>query len=62
MDSQITLKQAQERVDQWIQDYGVRYFDNLTNLGILVEEVGELARLLTRIHGEQSFKKNESSR
>lgn len=54
---EITLKQAQEKVDQWIKTIGVRYFNELTNLGILMEEVGELSRLMVRIYGEQSFKK-----
>ena len=54
----ITLKQSQEKVDQWIKTVGVRYFNELTNLGILMEEVGELSRLMVRIYGEQSFKKS----
>ena len=54
---EITLNQAQEKVDQWIKTVGVRYFNELTNLGILMEEVGELSRLMVRIYGEQSFKK-----
>ena len=53
----ITLKQAQNKVDEWIKTIGVRYFNELTNLGILMEEVGELSRLMVRIYGEQSFKK-----
>lgn len=52
----ITLPEAQEAVDQWIKSIGVRYFNELTNLGILMEEVGELSRLMVRIYGEQSFK------
>ncbi len=55
----ITLQQAQEQVDQWIQTVGVRYFNELTNLGILMEEVGELSRLMVRKYGEQSFKKSD---
>ena len=51
------ISEAQQIVDQWIKTYGVRYFDNLTNMAILTEEVGEVARLMARIHGEQSFKK-----
>ncbi len=51
------IKDYQKRVDEWIQEYGVRYFDEKTNGLILMEEVGELARLLARIYGEQSFKK-----
>ena len=54
-------KQAQQKVDSWIKEFGVRYFDNLTNLGILMEEVGELSRIMTRIHGEQSFKKSDQN-
>ena len=53
------LKQLQADVDQWIMQMGVRYFQPLTNLGILTEEVGELARILVRTHGEQSLKKEE---
>lgn len=59
--NQISIKQAQQKVDNWIQEFGVRYFDNLTNLGILMEEVGELSRIMTRIHGEQSFKKSDQN-
>ena len=55
----ITIKQAQERVDEWIKTVGVRYFNELTNLGILMEEVGELSRLMVRIYGEQSFKETD---
>jgi NTP pyrophosphatase (non-canonical NTP hydrolase) len=61
MSEQITIKEAQERVDQWIKTVGVRYFGELTNLGILMEEVGELSRLMVRIYGEQSFKENEKN-
>ena len=56
----ITLAEAQTRVDAWIRTIGVRYFSELTNLGILQEECGELARLVVRMYGEQSFKKNEA--
>jgi NTP pyrophosphatase (non-canonical NTP hydrolase) len=52
----MTIKQSQEKVDQWMKTVGVRYFNELTNLGILMEEVGELSRLMVRIYGEQSFK------
>lgn len=58
----ITLKQAQEKVDQWIKTIGVRYFSELTNLGILMEEVGELSRLLVRKFGEQSFKESDKGK
>lgn len=56
---EITLKMAQEKVDTWIQTLGVRYFSELTNLAQLVEEVGELARILSRTYGEQSFKASD---
>jgi NTP pyrophosphatase (non-canonical NTP hydrolase) len=56
----MTIEQAQQQVDQWIKTVGVRYFSELTNLAILTEEVGELARILARTYGDQSFKKGES--
>ncbi len=55
----ITLCEVQRQVDEWIKTYGVRYFSELTNLAILTEEVGELARLMARIYGDQSFKKSD---
>ena len=55
----MTIKEAQERVDAWIKEYGVRYFDELTNMAILTEEVGEVARIMARRYGEQSFKEGE---
>jgi NTP pyrophosphatase (non-canonical NTP hydrolase) len=55
----MTLQEAQETVDQWIKEVGVRYFNELTNTAILMEEVGEMSRLMARIYGEQSFKKSE---
>ncbi|MEP7317872.1 MAG: nucleotide pyrophosphohydrolase [Panacibacter sp.] len=55
----ITLRDAQQQVDGWIKTVGVRYFNELTNLGILMEEVGELSRLMVRIYGEQSFKESD---
>ena len=58
----ITLKDAQEQVDQWIKTVGVRYFNELTNLGILMEEVGELSRLMVRTYGEQSFKETDKGK
>jgi NTP pyrophosphatase (non-canonical NTP hydrolase) len=58
----ITLAQAQANVDQWIKTVGVRYFNELTNLGILMEEVGELSRLMVRQYGEQSFKESDKNR
>ena len=56
----MTIKEAQERVDAWIREYGVRYFSELTNMAVLTEEVGELARIMSRKYGDQSFKAGES--
>lgn len=56
----LTLEDAQKEVDQWIKTIGVRYFSELTNMAILTEEVGELARIMARTFGDQSFKKDES--
>lgn len=53
------IKELQSRVDEWIREYGVRYFGELTNMAILTEEVGELARVIARKYGEQSFKQGE---
>lgn len=58
----ITLAEAQQLVDNWITTVGVRYFNELTNLGILMEEVGELSRLMVRTFGEQSFKESDKNR
>ena len=55
----MTLEQAQQIVDQWIKKYGVRYFSELTNMAVLTEEVGELARVIARKYGDQSFKAGE---
>jgi NTP pyrophosphatase (non-canonical NTP hydrolase) len=55
----ITLTQAQQKVDEWIGSMGVRYFDELTNMAILTEEVGEVARIIARQYGEQSFKESD---
>lgn len=55
----ITINQAQKMVDAWIKEYGVRYFSELTNMACLTEEVGELARIMARKYGDQSFKKGE---
>ena len=55
----ITLKEAQRQVDEWIRTYGVRYFSELTNMACLTEEVGELARVMARKYGDQSFKNGE---
>ena len=59
---EITLAEAQEKVDQWIKTVGVRYFNELTNMTILMEEVGELARLMARTYGEQSFKESDKGK
>ncbi len=55
----MTIRQAQERIDKWIKQYGVRYFNELTNMALLTEEVGELARIIARVYGEQSAKPGE---
>jgi NTP pyrophosphatase (non-canonical NTP hydrolase) len=55
----ITIQEAQKKVDEWIKTYGKRYFNELTNMTILTEEVGELARIIARTYGEQSFKEND---
>ncbi|MGL5562385.1 MAG: nucleotide pyrophosphohydrolase [Tannerellaceae bacterium] len=60
--SDITIKEAQQQVDHWIKTYGVRYFNELTNMAILTEEVGELARLVSRKYGEQSFKESDKNK
>src|SRR5438045_4572934 len=57
---QLTITEAQDKVDEWIKTVGVKYFSELTNLGILMEEVGELSRLMVRIYGEQSFKESDT--
>ncbi len=59
---ELTLKEAQAKVHEWITTTGVRYFSELTNLGILMEEVGELSRLMVRIYGEQSFKESDKNK
>ena len=56
---QMTIKEAQNNVDSWINEYGVRYFSELTNMTVLTEEVGELARVMARKYGDQSFKEGE---
>ena len=55
----MTQEEAQKQVDQWIKTYGVRYFSELTNMAVLTEEVGELARIMARTYGDQSFKEGE---
>ena len=58
----MTIKEAQTAVDEWIKTYGVRYFNELTNMVLLTEEVGELARIIARTYGEQSFKESDKNR
>jgi len=58
----MTLQEAQREVDQWIKTTGVRYFSELTNMAILTEEVGEVARLISRIYGDQSFKETDNKK
>lgn len=57
----MTIKEAQEIVDNWIKTIGVRYFNELTNTALLMEEVGEVARIMARVYGEQSFKESDNS-
>ena len=57
----MTLEEAQKTVDTWIKTYGVRYFSELTNMAVLTEEVGELARIMARTYGDQSFKAGEKT-
>ena len=57
----ITIKELQKKVDDWIKEYGVRYFNELTNMACLTEEVGEMARIIARKYGEQSFKEGEKA-
>ena len=57
----MTLEEAQKTVDDWIKTYGVRYFSELTNMAVLTEEVGELARIMARKYGDQSFKAGENT-
>ena len=58
----MTIKEAQQQVDEWIKTTGVRYFSELTNMAILTEEVGEVARLMSRIYGDQSFKESDKGK
>jgi NTP pyrophosphatase (non-canonical NTP hydrolase) len=62
MKEAITLKESQKIVDKWIKKYGVRYFNELTNMAVLTEEVGEVARIISRTYGEQSSKKTDLKR
>jgi len=57
----MTIEEAQKQVDEWIKSHGVRYFNELTNMTILTEEVGELARIMARTYGEQSFKESDKN-
>lgn len=59
MNKPLTINEAQQQVDEWIKTYGVRYFSELTNMAILTEEVGELARIIARTYGDQSFKQSD---
>ena len=59
MEEKITIMGLQKVIDEWVQSYGVRYFSELTNLAILMEEVGELARIVCRVYGDQSFKRSD---
>jgi NTP pyrophosphatase (non-canonical NTP hydrolase) len=58
----MTIDEAQKKVDDWIKEYGVRYFNELTNMAILTEEVGEVARIISRKYGEQSFKESDKNK
>lgn len=62
MDNEITISELQQKVDDWIKNYGVRYFNELTNMVLLTEEVGELARIVARTYGEQSFKPSDKDK
>ncbi len=62
MNEKITIEEAQQEVDRWIKTVGVRYFSELTNMAILTEEVGEVARIIARRYGEQSFKESDKER
>ena len=59
MEQELTIQNLQTMVDKWVTSYGVRYFSELTNLGVLMEEVGELARIMVRVFGDQSFKRDD---
>jgi len=60
--NQISIEQAQQLVDDWIKEHGVRYFSELTNMALLTEEVGEVARIISRTYGEQSFKETDKEK
>lgn len=59
---EISIRQAQQRIDEWVRTTGVRYFSELTNMAILTEEVGEVARLMSRLYGDQSFKDSDQQK
>lgn len=61
-ETRMTIQEAQQKVDEWITSTGVRYFNELTNMAILTEEVGEVARIISRQYGEQSFKENDKEK
>ncbi len=61
LNKELSIREAQQRVDTWIKTFGVRYFSELTNMACLTEEVGELARVIARLYGDQSFKKGEQA-
>ncbi len=62
MENNLTIQEAQKTVDEWINTTGIRYYNELTNMAILTEEVGEVARLIARIYGEQSFKESDKNK
>jgi NTP pyrophosphatase (non-canonical NTP hydrolase) len=62
MSQEITIREAQDKIDEWIRTIGVRYFSELTNMAILTEEVGEVARLMSRIYGDQSFRETDKDK
>ncbi len=61
MEENVSIRELQNIIDQWVKKYGVRYFSELTNLAILMEEVGEVARIMCRVYGDQSFKRSDPS-
>jgi len=62
MTEEISIREAQQNIDEWIKTTGVRYFSELTNMAILTEEVGEVARLMSRLYGDQSFKESDKNK
>ncbi len=62
MSEEISIREAQQNIDEWIKTTGVRYFSELTNMAILTEEVGEVARLMSRLYGDQSFKESDKNK